>query len=299
LNPQTEGGGAASREDLPWARALRGEAFTNQVLMVSPPGSSEDRFMSVSGAPIRDASGRIVAAVNVARDVTDIKEVDQMRDEFISVASHELKTPLTVVKGYAQILAQRLERSEDRGTEGHMAGQILQQADRMSKLADRLLDVSRIQFGRLHLEKGDVDLVALLRRVAEGMQVSFERHQILVSSNEPVRSRVDPARIEQVFSNLLSNAAKYSPEGTQIDVTLERRKRDALISVRDRGSGIPKDQQPYIFRRFFRARSGEEKAGTGLGLYVSKGIVEAHGGKIWFESQEGKGSTFYVLLPVE
>jgi signal transduction histidine kinase len=298
LNPQAEGGGAVAREDLPWARALRGETFTNQVLLVSPPASSEDRFLSISGAPIRDASGRIVAAVNAARDVTDIKEVDQLKDEFISVASHELKTPLTVVRGYAQILIQRLDKKEDGGAEHRMAGQILEQADRMSSLADRLLDVSRIQFGRLHLERWDVDLAPLVQRVAEGMQVSFPHHRIHVSASEPLRARVDPSRVEQVLSNLLSNAAKYSPDGAEVELTLERRGRDALISVRDQGRGIPKDQQPYIFRRFFRARSGEGRSGTGLGLYVSKGIVEAHGGRIWFESQEGKGSTFYVLLPV-
>ena len=211
LNPQSESGRAPGPDDLPWVTRPEGETFTNQVLMISPLGAARIRFLSISGAPIRDASGRIVAAVNVARDVTEMKEVDRMKDEFISVASHELKTPLTVVKGYAQILAQRLEKMDDRGTEASMARQILEQSKRMANLADRLLDVSRIQFGRLQLEKRDVDLAVMVEGVAEGMQGERRSHTIVFSSDGRCHAQVDPGRIEQVISNLLSNAAKYSP----------------------------------------------------------------------------------------
>lgn len=297
LKPRSEDGRPLSFEELPPTRALRGETFTNQVIVVAPLGGGRDRYLSVSGAPIHDADGTIIAAVNVARDVTELKDVDRLKDEFISVASHELKTPLTVVKGYGQILLQKLEALPERAAEARLSRQILDQADRMSALADRLLDVSRIQFGRLQLERQQVDLAELVRQVSESMQVGIPDHAIRVRAEQPVEALVDPDRIEQVLSNLISNAAKYSPAGTDIEVTLEQREDHALISVRDHGPGIPREQQPFIFQRFYRARTGEGKRGLGLGLYLSKGIVEAHGGRIWFESEEGKGTTFYVLLP--
>lgn len=299
LNPRTENGEPLPFEELPAIHALRGEAFTSRVMLITPIGDTQDRYLSISSAPIRDAAGQIVAAVNVARDVTETKEVDRLKDEFISVASHELKSPLTVVKGYAQILLQRLRPLPERAAEADMAKHILDQSNRMTALADRLLDVSRIQFGRLTLEKQQVELAALVREISEQMQVAIGDHHLRVSTAEAVPACVDPSRVEQVITNLISNAAKYSPEGTDIDVALERHDGRALISVRDRGYGIPRDRQPYVFGRFYRAITDERKTGVGLGLYVSKGIVEAHGGRIWFDSEEGKGSTFYVELPVE
>ncbi|MHB0870905.1 MAG: sensor histidine kinase [Chloroflexota bacterium] len=298
LKPRSENGEPLAFQDQPAVRVLLGESFTNRVIMITPLTGDEERYLSISGAPIRDASGQVVAAVNVARDVTEAKEVDRLKDEFISVASHELKTPLTVVKGYAQLLAQRLKSVPERAGESRMAGQILEQTNKMTDLADRLLDVSRVQFGRLTLERQLVDLAALVREVSERLQMGIQDHPIRISADQPAPAQVDPARIEQVVSNLISNAAKYSPEKTDIEVALERQDGQALLSVRDHGYGIPREQQPHIFRRFYRATTGERRKGVGLGLYVSKGIVEAHGGRIWFDSEEGKGTTFYVQLPL-
>ncbi|MGE5619293.1 MAG: GAF domain-containing protein [Sphingomonadaceae bacterium] len=297
LNPRDERGEPLAFDQLPPVQVLAGESFTNRVIMITPLSGKGDRYLSISGSPIHDADGQIVAAVNVARDVTEVKEVDLLKDEFISVASHELKTPLTVVKGYAQILVHRLRSLPERAGEAKMAGQILEQTNRMSDLAERLLDVSRIQFGRLTLEKQQVDLAALVREVAERIRMGVKKHPIHISAGRPAPARVDPGRIEQVITNLISNAAKYSPDGADIDVAVERQDNQTLISVRDHGYGIPREQQPHIFRRFFRASTGQGKQGAGLGLYVSKGIVETHGGRIWFDSEEGKGTTFYVALP--
>lgn len=299
LKPRGENGEPLAFQDQPAVRVLLGESFTNRVIMIAPFTGGEDRYLSISGAPIRDANGQIVAAVNVARDVTEEKQVDRLKDEFISVASHELKTPLTVIKGYAQLLAQRLQSVPERAGESRMAVQIQEQTNRLADLADRLLDVSRIQFGRLTLEKQQVDLAALVREVSERLQVGIQDHRIHASADQPAPAQLDPGRIEQVVSNLITNAAKYSPEKTDIEVTLEREDSQALLCVRDHGYGIPREQQPYIFRRFYRATTGERRKGVGLGLYVSKGIVEAHGGRIWFDSDEGKGTTFYVQLPLE
>jgi signal transduction histidine kinase/GAF domain-containing protein len=299
LKPRNEEGQPMLLESLPMARALRGETFTNQVVLITPNDDEKDRFLSISGAPIRDAGGRIVAAVNVARDVTEAKEIDLLKDEFISVASHELKTPLTVVKGYAQILLQNLEGAADHPGEAGMARRILDQTNRLATLAERLLDVSRIQFGRLLLERQRTDLADLVRETCERMRMSAQGHSIHAQTVDQLPAMVDQGRIEQVVSNLISNALKYSPDGSDVAVSLSHKGNWALISVRDHGYGIPQEQQSQIFQRFFRATSGQKKSGVGLGLYVSKGIVEAHGGKIWFESQEGSGTTFHVQLPAE
>lgn len=297
LKPQNEMTGPDVPDDLPMVRALGGESFVNHVLRITHIGTGTDRFLSISGAPILDSLGRIVAAVNVARDVTEMRELDRLKDEFISVASHEMKTPLTVIKGYSQILTKRLETADGKSGELDMAKRIMDQTNRLTVLTDRLLDVSRIQFGRLELAREAVDLSALVEDVAERLRLSTDGHTLNVSSQSAVKVEADPTRIEQVITNLITNAVKYSPEGTAIDVALEQANGDAVISVRDRGFGIPRERQPQIFQRFYRATTDQRKTGLGLGLYVTKGIVEAHGGKIWFESEEGKGSTFYVRLP--
>lgn len=296
LQPQTESDDPAEKE-LPMIRALGGASFTNHVIRITPIGSGRDRFLSISGAPIRDSSGRITAAVNVARDVTELHEIDRLKDEFISVASHEMRTPLTVIKGYIQMLTKRLENRETKGSELDMARQILNQTDRLATLTNRLLDVSRVQFGRLTLESDRVDLTALVRDLVERMRVTMEYHKISLKAEEPVFVEADAGRLEQVLTNLVNNAAKYSPDGAEIDVSLERKDGSALITVRDHGYGIPKERQGRIFQRFYRATTDERKSGLGLGLYVSKGIVEAHRGEIWFQSEDGKGSTFFVRLP--
>ena len=298
LHPQNEAEGRSS-DDLPMTRALKGESFTNHVIQITPIGTEKERFLSVSGAPILDSAGAVVAAVNVAHDVTELRELDRLKDEFISVASHEMRTPLTVIKGYSQILEKRLE-SSGAGSGGTlaMARQILGQTERLSNLTARLLDVSRIQFGRLNLEREQMDLANLVRETTERLRVSAEQHSISIQAPGPLLIDGDAGRLEQVLTNLISNAVKYSPEGTEIAVSLEQHDGAAVVAVRDRGFGIPRERQDRIFQRFYRATTDERKSGLGLGLYVSKGIVEAHGGEISFESEEGKGSTFYVRLPL-
>jgi PAS domain S-box-containing protein len=299
LQPQNETEGLAA-QDLPMPRALRGETFTDHVIRITPVGTQTDRFLSVSGAPILDGAGKVAAAVNVARDVTELKELDRLKDEFISVASHEMRTPLTVIKGYSQVLERRLQASGPEAAGAlSMARQVLGQTERLATLTDRLLDVSRVQFGRLNLQKERTDLSSLVVEAVERIRVSADGHAISVSAGGPLLLEGDAGRLDQVIVNLISNAVKYSPEGTSIEVRLERRDGSAVLSVRDHGFGIPKERQGQIFQRFYRATTDERTTGLGLGLYVSKGIVEAHGGEIWFESEEGKGTIFHVRLPVE
>ena len=174
---------------------------------------------------------------------------------------------------------------------------------RLVELIDDLLDVTRLQAGRLELHLELTNLVALTQRVMSRVQVTTEMHTIsLHTSLEHLVVYIDPQRIEQVLSNILGNAIKYSPEGGAIDITISvnGEENSAVISISDHGIGIPINQQAHVFARFIRAENARAYGigGTGLGLYLSRELVERHSGRIWFESTEGQGSTFYIVLPI-
>ncbi|HYX50628.1 MAG TPA: ATP-binding protein, partial [Ktedonobacteraceae bacterium] len=178
-----------------------------------------------------------------------------------------------------------------------------QATSRLVELTEDLLDVTRLQAGRLQLQFEPTDLVALVQRVVKRFKVTTERHQIeLETAEENIVVTIDPRRIEQVVSNLISNAIKYSPDGGKIEVAVleDKSANIALFFVRDYGIGIPAHQQSRIFSRFMRADNAHANniGGTGLGLYLCRELVERHNGRIWFESIEGRGSTFYVSLPL-
>lgn len=285
-------------EEWPINQARRGEAVSSFDLQITAGGHR--RELEVSAGPILGPSGEVAMAVVVFRDVTEQRAVERAKDEFISTASHELKTPLTALKGHAQILLRQAQR--EGGTEAETRGLLVidEQADRVLRLVDRLLDVSRLELGRLQLELEPVDLVALARRVARDEGLVNPGHGIDVVSSEPgIVGNWDRARIEQVVDNLLSNAVKFSPPGTTILVSLERTDDWAHLLVRDQGPGVAPDQVERIFERY--AQGADRPRGTvglGLGLYVSRRIVEAHGGRIWVESIPGAGATFHVRLPL-
>jgi len=180
-------------------------------------------------------------------------------------------------------------------------GKIDQQCGRLVQLIERLLDVSRIQLGRLHLDPKPVGLMTLLRRVAEEHQAAIPDHPIVTLLPEgEVIGRWDEMRLQQVLSNLLSNAAKYGPEDSPIELSAHVDTEHTVISVRDQGVGIDPDKLPHVFDRFYRTpkASQSQVEGLGLGLFVAREIVLAHGGAIWAESAPGQGSTFYVRLPI-
>jgi len=245
------------------------------------------------------------AAIVVHQDVTALKEAEALKDEFLGLVAHELRHPVAVLSGLAETLLQdgrsgivlltAWQREALQGMD--------QAAYHLVRLTDEMLDAARLQAGRLELAREPTDLVALCRRVvarfqrtAPGRILSFE------TPLEHLVAEVDPERIEQVLDNLLSNAIKYSPEDGPILLTLRESAdaRTATLSVSDKGIGIPVQQQARIFERFERADNSRAYGigGTGLGLYLSRALVEGHGGRIWFESVEGQGSTFFVLLPL-
>lgn len=249
------------------------------------------------------AQAREPAALVVHQDVTALKEAERLKDEFIAIAAHELRNPLAVLKGYAQTLL--FQHKQGRGPElAEWQREALQNIDtatlRLVELTEDLLDVTRLQAGRLDLHPEPTDLVALTRYVVKRHQRTTEQHRLaLRTSLEHLVVPLDPGRIEQVLSNLLGNAIKYSPQGGPIEVAVwqDREMGEAVLSVRDLGIGIPAHQKARLFGRFARADNARQIAGTGLGLYICQAIVELHGGRIWFESIEGRGSTFFLILP--
>ena len=245
------------------------------------------------------------AAIVVHQDVTALKEAEALKDEFLGLVAHELRHPVAVLSGLAETLLQDgrsgivlLTAWQREALQG-----IDQAAFHLVRLTDELLDAARLQAGRLELAREATDLVALCRRVVARFQRTAPQRTLSFETPlEHLVAEVDPERIEQVFDNLLSNAIKYSPEDGPILLTL-RESADArtfTLSVSDKGIGIPAQQQARIFERFERADNSRAYGigGTGLGLYLSRALVEGHGGRIWFESVEGQGSTFFVLLPL-
>jgi len=242
----------------------------------------------------------------VHQDVSFLKETEALKDMFIGLFAHELRTPIAVLTGFAQTLLAHSERDYDTqlsAWQREALQGIDQAALQLVKLTEDLLDVTRVQAGRLELSRELTDLVALCRRVVARFQRTTAQHALsLETALEHLVAQVDPERLEQVLGNLLSNAIKYSPEGGPIQVRLREavEAQAAQLSVRDFGIGIPARQQARIFGRFERADNSRPYgiSGTGLGLYLCQALVEQHGGRIWFESVEGEGSTFFIALPL-
>lgn len=250
-------------------------------------------------SPVKTRDGTVVGKVAVYHDVTRERAIDRQKDEFLSLASHELKTPLTSIKGYTQVLLSRAEQSGTPEREQRALHTIAKQVDRMAGLVGELLDVSRIDSGQLRMDFAAVDLAALTARVIEQVQLATTRHELVLSDTGPVPIIGDADRLEQVITNLLENAVKYSPDGGRIDITVRRHADEAHLTIRDYGIGIPQDQVPHLFTRFYRAQNvGSTISGLGLGLYITHEIVQRHGGTVTVESREGSGSTFRVTLPV-
>jgi len=250
-------------------------------------------------APLFGQDRRLVNVIANVRDITRFREADEIKSTFVSVISHELKTPVALIQGYAETLL-RKDARWDPQTQEESLEVILEEADRLHNLIDNLLDASRLEAGKLPLEKEPVALDALAERVVERFRTQTDRHDIKTDfpSDYPV-IEADPARLQQVLNNLLSNAIKYSPEGGLIEVTGRTAQDEVIVTVTDQGVGIPFEEQPHIFESFFRGSREyqQQTSGAGLGLYLAKAIVEAHGGQVWLESDPGEGAIFSFALP--
>lgn len=246
------------------------------------------------------------AVLVVHQDVAALKEAERLKDQFLGLVAHELRNPLAALKGFATMLLRYAQG--DKGTplapwQQEALSEIDLATDRLDRLTEDLLDVVRLQAGRLVLHREALDLVTITRRVLAHMGQQSSPHQLTLSTSlTQLVAQADGGRIEQVLANLLSNAIKYSPDGGPVEVSVQVAAggQEALVSIRDHGIGIPQAEQAQLFGRFARASNGEALgiSGTGLGLYLCRELVAQHGGDLWFESTEGVGSTFFLRLPL-
>src|SRR5947207_7907218 len=262
--------------------------------------------VSVTVSPIKDAAGEIIGASAIARDISEQKrlqaelyEQQQRKDEFISMASHELKTPVTSLKGFTNVLQRRLTQQGDEQTL-HYLSRMDFQLYKLTKIINDLLDISKMQAGQLSFQKEPFELDSLIRETVEDVQAATHTHQFLIEGKTGIQILGDKDRLEQVFINLLTNAVKYSPQADKVLVSLLCTQEEAIVGVKDFGIGIDESYHHKIFERFYQVTDPEEKTypGLGMGLYISKEIVDRHHGRMWVESRKGEGATFFVALPL-
>ena len=257
--------------------------------------------VAISVQPIL-LNGKVIGAVEAFRDITKEKDIDRAKSEFVSLVSHQLRTPLSAVNWYTEMLlagdaGDVNSRQKTYLEEIHTGSQL------MVDMVNTFLSVSRLELGTFAIEPEPTDIVALTQSVIveQKPQIKNKKIKISVASKKIPLINADPKLLRMVVQNLLSNAIKYTPKYGKVDfsLSLDKEKKNVIMKISDTGYGIPQDQQDRIFSKLFRASNVKKKdtSGTGLGLYIVKSIVDRSGGKIWFESEEGKGTTFYVTLP--
>src|SRR6266446_608782 len=287
-------------------------------LIAGVAGDSVPLTLSISAAPLHDASKNIIRPIGVVavlNDTTSSKQIEKLKDEFVSVVSHELRTPLTAIKGYTQHLIRRIERRlrearQRQQNTGSLAEHpesydlrslniVQSETEHLERLVSDLLDLSRVQWGELDLQYTSFYLTDVLAERVRLAQVSAEQHTIFLDIQaQDSRIVADQLRVGQVIGNILDNAIKFSPPGRQVTVKLQEQDNEYFISVIDQGIGVSPEYLDHIFERFYRVRNiaSRQYSGIGMGLFVARAIVEAHGGHIWLSSNRGIGSTFYFTL---
>jgi PAS domain S-box-containing protein len=262
--------------------------------------SGQRRVISVGASVLRSAGGVPQGGVILLRDVTAQRDLERLREDIFSMAWHDMQAPIAVIRGHAELLLRLLYcgESDGKALQAEVA-LIVTHADRLADLMTTLFDVSCLEAGLLSISRSPTDLSALAREIVEGMRTAA-RHEIKVEGDERVLSECDAGRIRQVLMNVLSNALKYSPEGSTVTVSVAADEHNAIARVRDEGIGLDRSELARLFRRGYRAESARKTSGGGFGLYFSKGIVAAHGGRMWAESPgHGQGSAFCFTLPLQ
>lgn len=258
------------------------------------------RWVSTRAVVFCDSHGKPTRMLGATSDVTKQKQLEQEKNDFLSMASHELKTPITSLKLFIDLLCREASKSDSEKIVTY-AKRIQDQANRLMELTNDLLDVSKVETGKLLLKKVIFNLNDFIKDIVADLQPTATKHKVIIKDIPNIKIFADRYRIYQVLVNLITNAIKYSEDG-KIIISAIKKEKEVIISVQDFGLGIPKHQQNKIFERLYQAKdSGQSKTypGLGLGLYISKEIILRHGGRIWVESKKGKGSTFFFSLPLE
>lgn len=284
-------------EEIPsWRAVNHGETTYGVVMVIHSACTGKTTWVSNSSVPILASDGRILGAVTVFADITTLHEEQALREDLLRTVSHDLRNPLQVIVGQAQFLQRHADQTD---IVRRSADSINTSARRMNTMIQDLVDAARFEVSQLRLEQRPVSLKTfvddLLNQKKAAMAVS--RIKVEIPADLPPVS-ADPNRLERIFVNFLTNALKYSEPDTEVEIAAKQMDRDAQVSVTDRGVGIASEDLPHLFERFYEVRGGRRAEGVGLGLYIAKMLVEAHGGHIWVQSEMGKGSAFYFSLPL-
>jgi PAS domain S-box-containing protein len=251
----------------------------------------------ISSIPIFEKD-KVIGGVVTFFDIGERKELEKRKSEFVHIVSHELKTPITTIKAYTQMLQNSMKDSKD-ARHNYFLTNIATQIEKMNTLINDLLDSGKIEAGKFDFYSKPFNITELVKRIIVDFQLTTDTHQIEKKGDVERLIAGDKDRIGQVLINLLTNAIKYSPKGGSIVVGLKEEKTHAKISITDYGIGIAKSKQMHIFKQFYRVKDKDprDRTSSGLGLYISSEIIKRHKGKIWVESSPGKGSTFFITLP--
>lgn len=269
-------------------------------ITIQPRGEWKPRILQARAARVLQEDNELIGIVTILSDITQQKEIDRMKTELVSMVAHELRSPLTSISGFSELL---LDPDLSREQQEEYAGIILKESNRLGDLINKFLDISRIESGRIQPKKGALDLAETVEMVIGNNSFLASRKYIDVevhAPEEPAEIWADSGMMEQVVLNLFSNAVKYSPEKSRIDILIRQNREEVTAEFHDQGYGIPRNALGKIFEKFFRVTEHEAvraNTGTGLGLALVKQIIDLHGGRIAVESEIGKGSIFTLSLP--
>lgn len=292
-------GNAVRAPDIPAVRRVGEEHLQRVAGWLIRRDGSQGPYVEVTLSPLYDNAGNLFSITVNFQDVTRFKEAEDLQTTFISVISHELKTPLALITGYAETL-DRHDIRWDSDTVHECLTVIRDESKRLNRLIEDLLDAARIEAGALKLRMSYVRLDELARSAVEALRPLEPEHRFDLDFPADLPAvRGDPERLRQVLRNLLNNAVKYSPSGGVIRVGGRAEPDQVRVFVADEGPGIPENERDLLFERFARGSAARDSSGTGLGLYLSKAIIDAHGGSIWVDSSLGQGATFHFALPLE
>jgi len=292
----SKNGQKVAKSNSPLARTIIANTpIAGEEITIKRPDKSVS-VVKVNTSPIENTKGKVIAFASIIQDITLQKELETRKDDFVNMASHELKTPLTSLKLYLEVLS-RTGNNAHKKT--HILSKLNQQTARIQDLVDDLLDVSRLNTGKLQLHKEKFNLNELIAETVQELQATAAQELVFHHPNKAFVVKADRFRIFQVVTNLLTNAIKYSKAEKPIEVYIHGNDGVVEVKVVDHGIGIDKAEQKKIFERLYQVSDRVERTypGLGMGLYISKEIINRHKGKIWVESTKGKGSTFYFRLP--
>lgn len=294
------------KKDTPYTdyldKTYKGEIVVSENKYYITTKDGERIDVSISSAPSVDKNNKVEKCIIVIKDVTKAKQIEKMKDEFVSIASHQLRTPLTTIKWHTEILE---DMQKQLPTDIAPSITFISEAsERLIHLVTELLDVSRIDTGRnFQIEKQEHDLLPIINNILIETKILADNKKLKVNFVTDKKKNysllVDDFKITEAITNILTNAIKYSKEDKEIEIKLYKDKEFVSVEIADQGVGIPESEQSRIFERFYRAKNAMYNEGTGLGLYITKSIIEAHEGQLTFNSKEGVGTTFIIKLPIK